>query len=34
MGGKIFADILSGMTHFGNYAFKGNVGTQFKKGNE
>jgi hypothetical protein len=30
MGGKIYADILSGMTHYGNYAFKGNVGTQFK----
>ena len=29
MGGKIYADILSGMTHYGNYAFKGNVGTQF-----
>ena len=30
MGGKIYADILSGMTHYGNYAFKGNVATQFK----
>tara|TARA_Y100000593_G_scaffold91494_1_gene180394 strand:- start:311 stop:1087 length:777 start_codon:yes stop_codon:yes gene_type:complete len=30
MGGKIYADIKSGMTHYGNYAFKGNVGTQFK----
>ena len=29
MGGKIYADIVSGMTHYGNYAFKGNVGTQF-----
>ena len=29
MGGKIYADITSGMTHFGNYAFKGNVSTQF-----
>ena len=29
MGGKIYADIMSGMTHYGNYAFKGNVGTQF-----
>mgnify|MGYP003115642687 FL=1 len=29
IGGKIYADILSGMTHYGNYAFKGNVGTQF-----
>ena len=29
MGGKIYADIISGMTHYGNYAFKGNVGTQF-----
>jgi hypothetical protein len=30
MGGKIYADIRSGMTHYGNYAFRGNVGTQFK----
>ena len=30
IGGSIYADILSGMTHFGSYAFKGNVGTQFK----
>ena len=30
MGGKIYADIMSGMTHYGNYAFRGNVGTQFK----
>ena len=30
MGGAIYADILSGMTHFGSYAFKGNVATQFK----
>ena len=30
MGGKIYADIKSGMTHYGNYAFRGNVGTQFK----
>ena len=29
MGGKIYADILAGMTHYGNYAFRGNVGTQF-----
>jgi len=29
IGGKIYADILSGMTHFGNYPFKGNVATQF-----
>ena len=29
IGGKIYADIVSGMTHYGNYAFKGNVGTQF-----
>ena len=29
MGGKIYADILSGMTHYVNYAFRGNVGTQF-----
>ena len=27
--GKIYADIMSGMTHYGNYAFRGNVGTQF-----
>ena len=30
MGGKIYSDILSGMTHYGNYSFKGNVSTQFK----
>ena len=30
IGGKIYADIVSGMTHMGNYSFKGNVGTQFK----
>ena len=30
IGGKIYADIMSGMTHYGNYAFKGNVATQFK----
>ena len=29
IGGKIYADIASGMTHFGNYTFRGNVGTQF-----
>jgi|TARA_E500000318_G_scaffold107473_1_gene116820 hypothetical protein len=29
MGGKIYADITSGMTHYGNFAFQGNVGTQF-----
>ena len=29
IGGKIYADIISGMTHMGNYSFKGNVGTQF-----
>ena len=29
MGGKIYAAIMSGRTHYGNYAFKGNVGTQF-----
>ena len=29
MGGKIYADITSGMTHYGNYAFRGNVSTQF-----
>ena len=29
IGGKIYADIVSGMTHMGNYSFKGNVGTQF-----
>ena len=26
---KIYADIISGMTHMGNYSFKGNVATQF-----
>ena len=31
IGGKIYADIISGMTHMGNYSFKGNVATQFKK---
>jgi hypothetical protein len=30
MGGKIYSDILSGMTHYGNYSFRGNVATQFK----
>ena len=30
MGGEIYADIASGMTHYGNYAFRGNVATQFK----
>ena len=34
IGGKIYADILSGMTHYGNYAFKGNVGTQFLPQND
>ena len=34
MGGKIYADIMSGMTHYGNYAFKGNVGTQFLPQND
>jgi hypothetical protein len=29
IGGKVYADITSGMTHYGNYAFKGNVATQF-----
>ena len=29
IGGRIYADIMSGMTHYGNYAFRGNVGTQF-----
>jgi hypothetical protein len=29
IGGKIYADIISGMTHMGNYSFKGNVATQF-----
>jgi hypothetical protein len=29
IGGKIYADIASGMTHYGNYSFRGNVGTQF-----
>ena len=33
IGGKIFADITSGLTHYGNYSFKGNVGTQFKSAN-
>ena len=30
IGGKIYSDILSGMTHYGNYSFRGNVATQFK----
>ena len=34
MGGKIYADIMSGMTHYGNYAFRGNVGTQFLPQND
>ena len=29
IGGKVYADIVSGLTHYGNYSFKGNVGTQF-----
>ena len=29
IGGKIYADILGGMRHYGNYAFRGNVATQF-----
>jgi|TARA_R110000744_G_scaffold33709_2_gene79058 hypothetical protein len=29
IGGTVYADITSGMTHYGTYAFKGNVGTQF-----
>jgi hypothetical protein len=29
IGGKIYADIISGMTHMGSYSFKGNVATQF-----
>ena len=29
IGGKVYADITSGITHYGNYSFKGNVGTQF-----
>ena len=29
IGGKVYADIASGLTHYGNYSFKGNVGTQF-----
>jgi len=29
IGGKVYADIMSGLTHYGTYAFHGNVGTQF-----
>ena len=29
IGGKVYADIVSGLNHYGTYAFKGNVGTQF-----
>jgi hypothetical protein len=29
IGGTVYADITSGLTHYGTYAFKGNVGTQF-----
>ena len=29
IGGSVYADITSGLTHCGTYAFKGNVGTQF-----
>jgi hypothetical protein len=29
IGGKVYADIMSGLNHYGTYAFKGNVGTQF-----
>ena len=31
IGGRIYADIVSGITHMGNYSFKGNVATQFEK---
>ena len=29
IGGTVYADIMSGLTHYGTYAFHGNVGTQF-----
>ena len=29
IGGKVYADIVSGLNHYGTYAFKGTVGTQF-----
>ena len=29
LGGKIFADVVSPLTHYGTYAFKGNVWTKF-----
>ena len=29
IGGSVYADITSGLTHYGTYAFRGNVGTQF-----
>jgi len=29
IGGKVYADIASGFTHYGTYHFKGDVGTQF-----
>jgi hypothetical protein len=29
IGGTVYADIMSGLTHYGTYAFHGKVGTQF-----
>ena len=29
IGGTVYADIMSGLTHYGTYAFHGNIGTQF-----
>ena len=29
IGGRVYADVVSGLNHHGTYVFKGNVGTQF-----
>jgi len=34
IGGKIYADIQSPITHWGTFAFKGHVGTRFKSKKE
>ena len=34
IGGRIYADINSPLTHWGTFAFKGHVGTRFKSKEE
>ena len=29
IGGTVYADVFSGVTHYGTYSFRGNIGTQF-----